>query len=87
MKVIWEPEDMEGGLVLHKLKDRELFILAYYPTSNDFALVSLADGMVLGASVGSAAGLSVFLNKGDWRLYNRIRTTSTVSQFLLRSET
>ena len=86
MKVIWESEDIEGGLVLHKPKDRELFILAYNMSERTYMLVSLADGMILGNSGSTRDGMAAFLNNNDWRLFNRIRTCTTVSQFLSRSE-
>lgn len=85
MKVIWEPEDIEGGLVLHKPKSSELFIMAYI-NAVEHMLVSLADGMVISHRVRTKTGMADFLNQGDWRLFNRIRTATTVSKFLARSE-
>lgn len=86
MKVIWEGPDIEGGLVVKKAENRELFILSWHQASSEFFLTSLSDGMMLKIG-GYKAEAATYLNAGDYRLFNQIRTCATVAQLLTKTTT
>lgn len=49
MKVVWEDEDINPGVVVGKKDRKERWIIGYDPTGAtgaNFALISLSDGMV-----------------------------------------
>jgi hypothetical protein len=81
MKVIWEEDDIEGGLVVKKTASRELFMTAYYPEHGNSYLVSLADGLIMAIGLNKQAA-AAHLNAHDYQPFNQIRTCRTVADCL-----